>query len=255
MWRLLPIVLFMLACQREQPSAEAPNDPTPPPAPQAEGEGEGEGEQRTAADESVKAGTPDEPAAAPSETATIGKPAPDFTLTDTAGKSIQLSKLTDKLVVLEWFNPECPFVRAAHTKGPLRDMAKRVAREDLIWLAINSGAPGKQGHGVERNAKAREEFELAHPILLDEEGVVGRAFGAEKTPHMAVIGPKGNVLYLGGIDNAPMGKVDAERPLPTGMEHGKHVNYVDEVLEDFMKGHPIRLPQAPSYGCSVKYAS
>ena len=247
---LLISLLSALACQREptpaaEPPAAAPAN-TPPaakPEPPAQ-----------VAEPAAQTATP-QPAVVPSTNAEVGKPAPDFTLTDTEGNTHQLSKLKDKLVVLEWFNPDCPFVRYAHTQGPLQDMAKRVAREDLIWLAVNSGAPGKQGHGLARNVEARTQYGLAHPVLLDEQGVVGHAFGAEKTPHMAIIGPKGNVLYLGGIDNAPMGKVDPERPVPTGMEHGKQVNYVDEVLEDLQKGQPIRLPQAPSYGCSVKYAS
>src|SRR5262245_42865819 len=81
--------------------------------------------------------------------ASLGKPAPDFTLTDTEGKTVKLSALRGKTVVLEWFNPDCPFVRHAHGKGPLKDLAKRYSNEKLVWLTINSNAPGKQGNGLE----------------------------------------------------------------------------------------------------------
>ena len=37
--------------------------------------------------------------------------APDFTLTDTNGLKHSLSDYKGKFVVLEWFNPDCPFVK------------------------------------------------------------------------------------------------------------------------------------------------
>src|SRR5262245_28936983 len=74
------------------------------------------------------------PAPAPAVAAAVGKPAPDFTLTDTEGQRHQLSQLRGKTVVLEWFNPDCPFVKHAHGKGPLVDMAKKYQGPALVWL-------------------------------------------------------------------------------------------------------------------------
>ena len=161
---------------------------------------------------------PAAPVAAPAPAAEVGKPAPDFTLTDSAGKTHQLSALRGKNVVLEWFNPDCPFVRFAHGQGPLKDLAQQVAGADLVWLSVNSGAPGKQGHGKERNQQALTDYAMKNPILLDEDGSVGRTYGAAKTPHLFLIDAKGVLVYRGGVDNAPMGTVDAERPSPEG--HG-----------------------------------
>src|SRR5690349_16781875 len=86
--------------------------------------------------------------------ASLGKPAPDFTLKDTEGKALSLKALRGKTVVLEWFNPDCPFVKYAHDKGPLKEFSKRVSSDKLVWLTINSNAPGKQGAGAERNIAA-----------------------------------------------------------------------------------------------------
>jgi peroxiredoxin len=230
---------FLTACDREAPAHAAPPAQTAPatkstPAPAAQ---------------------PAAPEAAPHQVAALGKPAPDFTLTDTDGKAHKLSELRGKTVVLEWFNPDCPFVRHAHGKGPLKDMAARRASADLIWLSINSSAPGKQGHGVERNQRARADYAMKNPVLLDETGATGRAYGALKTPHLFVVDDKGVLVFRGGIDNAPMGEVDAARPRPTGVGENQTVNYVDAALDDLKQGRPVRLSDVPPYGCSVKYAS
>ncbi len=185
--------------------------------------------------------------------AELGKPAPDFTLPDLGGKSVKLSDLKGKTVVLEWFNPDCPFVKYARSEGELKTMASKVMGDDLIWLTINSSAPGKQGHGVERNQTAVQEFKLANTLLLDESGAVGKSYGAEKTPHLFVIGKDGNLIYRGAIDNAPIGKVDPERPRLPDAKEGQLVNYVSAALEDMKASKALRLPETAAYGCSVKY--
>jgi peroxiredoxin len=178
----------------------------------------------------------------------LAEPAPDFTLKDLDGKTVKLSDFKGKTVVLEWFNPGCPFVRASHTKGSLVDTAKRHTQKGVVWLAINSGAPGKQGHGAEMNREAKKMFALEHPVLLDESGQVGRAYGATNTPHMYVIDKTGQLVYRGAIDNSP----DGERGSPQG---GKLINYVDAALEDLAAGRPVKVPQTKAYGCGVKYGS
>jgi len=178
----------------------------------------------------------------------IGKPAPDFTLTDYDGTSVHLADLRGKTVVLEWFNPDCPFVKASHTKGSLRGTAKRRAASGVVWLAVNSAAPGKQGHDADRVEAGKKAFGLEHPILIDESGQVGRAYGATNTPHMFVIDAAGVLAYRGAIDNSP----DGEGEAPTG---GKLVNYVDAALDALAAGKPVETKETKAYGCSVKYGS
>jgi peroxiredoxin len=185
-------------------------------------------------------------AAAPVATATLGKPAPDFTATDLSGKAVSLKDYRGKTVVLEWFNPGCPFVQKSHTVGSLVDTAARHSKNGVVWLAINSGAPGKQGHGKETNLEAQKTFKMEHPILMDEAGIIGRAYGAERTPHLYVIDPNGALVYRGAIDNSP----DGEKQSPAG---GTLVNYVDAALADLGAGRPVAVADTKSYGCSVKY--
>lgn len=180
--------------------------------------------------------------------AEVGKPAPDFTLPDLDGKPHRLSDLKGKVVVIEWFNPGCPYVVNSHTRGSLVDAAARASKEGVAWLAVNSGNPGKQGHGVEVNRAAARDWSMPNPILVDEGGAVGRAYGATNTPHMFVVGKDGRLAYKGAIDNSP----DGERGAPQG---GKLVEYVTDAISDLAAGRPVRTPETKAYGCSVKYAN
>jgi peroxiredoxin len=182
------------------------------------------------------------------QVAKVGAPAPDFELPDLDGKRVKLSDLRGKIVVLEWFNPECPFVKASHTKGSLVDTAKRQTASGVVWLAVNSNAAGKQGAGAEKNREGKERFALTHPILLDETGQVGKRYDAKRTPHMYVIDTKGTLVYRGAIDNSPDG--EGESP-----KDGKLVNYVDTALADLGAGRPVATAETEAYGCSVKYAN
>ena len=164
-------------------------------------------------------------AQSPAQSPVVGKPAPDFTLKDLAGKEVKLASFKGKVVVLEWFNPGCPFVKRSHSVGSLVDTARRHTKDGVVWLAINSGAPGKQGNDLAMNTEAAKTWSLTHPILRDEAGTVGKAYGATNTPNMFVINKAGTVVYAGAIDNSP----DGEGKSPEG---GKLVNHVDAALED-----------------------
>jgi len=188
------------------------------------------------------------PVAARAAGVEVGAPAPDFSLKDLDGKTVKLADLKGKVVVLEWFNPECPFVRASHTKGSLVGAAKRATQKGVVRLAINSAAPGKQGYGVEKSKAGKATFGLEHPVLLDESGAVGKAYGATNTPHMFVIDKNGKVAYRGAIDNSP----DGEGGSPEG---GKLINYVDAAIDAVMAGQPVKVPSTKAYGCGVKYGS
>jgi peroxiredoxin len=178
--------------------------------------------------------------------AQVGAPAPDFTLTDLDGKSVSLSQYRGKVVVLEWFNPGCPFVRASHTAGSLKGLADKHASDGVVWLAINSGGPGKQGAGVDANREGIAQFGLHHPVLVDEAGKVGQLYGAERTPHMFVVNAEGVLVYKGAIDNSP----DGEGQSPEG---GKLVNYVDGAISAVRSGAKVSPAETKAYGCSVKY--
>ncbi len=228
---VLVALVALVACNKEPPAGQAAGTQT----------------SGATANANTNANTNAAPAMAEgAPKAEVGKAAPDFTLKDLDGKEMKLSSYKGKVVVLEWFNPGCPFVKNAHTKGSLKEAAKKHTKNGVVWLAINSGAAGKQGAGVEANKEGAKTFSLEHPILLDETGEVGKHYGATNTPHMFVIDDKGTLVYRGAIDNSP----DGEGESPTG---GKLVSYVDEALAAIAAGKTPQVTETRAYGCGVKY--
>ena len=174
--------------------------------------------------------------------AEVNAVAPDFTLKNTNGEEFRLSSFKGKTVVLEWFNPDCPFVKHAYQDGPLAGLPKLWLDREVVWVGVNSGAAGKQGAGAERNKKARVEWEMPHQVLLDGGGEVGRAYGAKTTPQIVVIDEAGVVRYNGALDNQPMGRGKGDLQV-----------YTDEVLTALTAGKPSPHARTKPYGCSVKY--
>jgi peroxiredoxin len=184
----------------------------------------------------------------PPKLASIGQPAPDFTLQGGDGKTHSLADYAGKFVVLEWTNPNCPFVHKFYDSGTMQKLQAQETAKGVIWLRINSGAPGHDGA---QTPAAVAAYEQEHHVastesLLDPTGKVGHTYGARTTPHMFVIDPKGTLIYAGGIDNTPSPDPDT---IPTA------TNYVTTALDEAMAGKPVTTPTARPYGCSVKYAS
>ena len=166
--------------------------------------------------------------------------APAFTLADQDGKQVSLGDFAGKVVVLEWINWECPFVRRHHQAGTMKDLAAAYAPKGVVWLGVNS----TKHHDAKANRKGIATYKLPYPVLDDHAGTVGHAYGAKTTPHMFVIDKVGAIAYQGGIDDDPRGKMK-----------GKATNHVAAALDDLLAGKAVSTPQAKPYGCSVKYAT
>jgi peroxiredoxin len=176
----------------------------------------------------------------------IGKPAPDFTLKDQAGKSHSLADFKGKTVVLEWFNYGCPFVKKHYESGNMQKLQKQAADDGVVWLSIVSSAEGKQGYlkPEEAEAKMKELNMSSAALLLDPEGTVGKAYSARTTPDMFVINGEGVLVYKGAID---------DKPTPSAADIEGSKNYVVEALAEVKAGKPVTTAETKSYGCSVKY--
>lgn len=187
------------------------------------------------------------PAAAQSEPS-IGGQAPTFSLPDTYGGTHDLAQYRGKWVVLEWLNYDCPFVGKHYRTGNIPSQQEKWTKQGVVWLAIVSSAPGKQGYFPPDAMNARSEKEGSHAtaVLLDPDGTVGHLYGARTTPHMFVIDPEGVVRYMGGIDDVPSAR-DAD------LDHAHQL--VDQALTEAMAGKPVSVPTSRPYGCSVKYGS
>jgi peroxiredoxin len=170
--------------------------------------------------------------------AAIGAPAPDFTLTDTASNQVSLSDYSGQVVVLEWLNPDCPFVQRHYSAGTMKNLAAQYGAQGVVWLTINS----TNYMDAEANAAFKAANDLPYAILIDQSGEVGHLYGAATTPHMFVIDGSGTLVYIGAIDDDPRGTND-----------GPDTNYVAAALDATLAGNAVTTAETKPYGCSVKY--
>lgn len=178
--------------------------------------------------------------------AEIGKPAPELALRTIDGRLVRLSDFKDRIVVLEWFSPTCPWsVYAWDDKGPLRELTERLRSEGVVWLTINSEKPESPGGELDRNRLFWQRNQMRVPLLMDPTGLVGRTWQAKMTPHVFVVSPSGLVVYGGALDNAPLGKVRDE---------ATKTNYVEEAIRDLRNGHAVTASETKPYGCPVHYS-
>jgi peroxiredoxin len=176
----------------------------------------------------------------------VGAAAPDFSLADAKGKTHSLSQYKGKYVVLEWFNPECPFVKKHYGPGNMQKLQEEYTGKGVVWLSIDSSAPGLEGNLTPEQAeKKMSEWKTKQTaLLLDPEGKAGRAYGAKNTPHMFVINPEGKIVYEGAIDS---------KASPNPADIPSSTNYIKTALDESMAGKPVSNPNTKPYGCSVKY--
>jgi peroxiredoxin len=176
----------------------------------------------------------------------IGAAAPDFNLPDAAGKTHSLSEYKGKYVVLEWFNPECPFVKKHYGSGNMQKLQGEYTSKGVVWLTIDSNAPGLEGNiSAQQAQKVMKDWNTKQTaLLLDPEGKAGRAYNARNTPHMFVINPDGKIVYEGAIDS---------KATPNPADIPSSTNYVKAALDESMSGKSVSNSNTRPYGCSVKY--
>jgi peroxiredoxin len=176
----------------------------------------------------------------------VSDPAPDLTLKDINGKPQKLSAYKGRYVVLEWMNFGCPFVKKHYETGNMQTLQRETTGTGAIWLSICSSAKGKEGYMTpeEWKRKTAEQRSSATDVLLDQDGKVGRLYGAKATPHMFIVNPKGVLIYQGAID---------DKPTTDQADVKTATNYVRQALNEAKSGQPVSVPTTEAYGCSVKY--
>jgi hypothetical protein len=178
----------------------------------------------------------------------VGEPAPEFSLTDSSGKTQTLSQYKGKIVVLEWNNPECPFVGKHYSSGNMQKQQAEATAAGTVWLTINSGAAGKQGNldAAGANAYIAKVGGRQTAYVFDPAGTAGHLYGARTTPHIYIIDAQGVLRYMGGIDS--IASTDKE-------DLAKATQFVPQVLTELKAGKAVSVTTSQPYGCSVKYGS
>jgi len=162
----------------------------------------------------------------------------DFTLFDENNKPVTISNYAGRIIVLEWTNYDCPFVRDHYESERMQALAQNYIDQGVVWIAVNS----TNYAGVAANKRWSQEQNLTYHVLDDSQGVVGKKFRAVSTPHMFIFDKQGQLVYNGAIDNKPIGR----KPVV-------YTNYVDQVLAQLLKGDRVTFETTKPYGCPVKY--
>jgi peroxiredoxin len=178
----------------------------------------------------------------------VGSAAPEFSLKDTKGQNVSLSQYKGKTVVLEWFNPECPFVKKHYGSDNMQKLQKQFTDKGVVWLTIDSSSEGAEGYLTGEQAEKVMTQWKTHmtALLLDPDGTAGKAYGSKNTPNMVIINPEGKIVYEGAIDS---------KATPNPADIPSSTNYVKAALDESLAGKPVSNAQTKPYGCSVKYKS
>jgi peroxiredoxin len=178
--------------------------------------------------------------------ASAGQAAPDFLVSDSAGKAVRLSDYQGKFVVLEWTNPECPFVQKHYNSANMPSLQKEWGAKDVVWLTVNSTnrSNAEFKTGAQMNTWMQAHGAAQKAVLIDGDSATGMKYAAKTTPHMFVIDPKGNIVYAGAIDDKRSTRLEDTKTA---------TNYVRVALNEAMAGKPVTTPNTTPYGCTVKY--
>jgi peroxiredoxin len=180
------------------------------------------------------------------QTAKLNEQAPGFKIVDSNGKEHSLSDFKGKVIVLEWINFDCPFVKKHYNSKNMQSLQLKYTKKDIVWLSICSSNEGKQGNfsNDEINKRIKDHKAKMSAYLIDADGKVGKMYGAKTTPHMYVIDKEGKLVYVGAIDDKPSTDV-------ADVKEAK--NYVAAALDELLAGKNVSYQSSTSYGCSVKY--
>lgn len=187
--------------------------------------------------------------AANAATLKVGDTIPAATsFTDSSGATHTFAEFRGKPLVLEWTNPGCPFVRKFYDSKAMQGLQAATIAKGANWLAVNSSAPGKEGHLTTATAGdtlAKDGFKGTHYVLDGDNGsALGRLFGAQTTPHMFVADSQGKLVYAGAIDSIPSFNAG---------DIAKAENYVTGAVDAVLAGKTPATAETRPYGCSVKY--
>jgi peroxiredoxin len=172
-----------------------------------------------------------------------GALAPDFTALGSDGAQHHLSDYRGSTVVLEWTSPVCEFTAQQYDSGNMQALQAYAAEHKVVWLSIDTAAPGKPGYLTAAAAVnlTRARGATITSFLFDPTGEIGQRYGAKSTPSIYVIDPSGILVYQGAVSEQTRG------------DPRKAQNYVRPALDEVLSGKTVSLASTRQYGCPVEY--
>lgn len=176
----------------------------------------------------------------------VGKAAPEFTAKDAKGATVSLAGQRGKVVVLEWVNFDCPFVKKHYGSGNMQKLQADYTGKGVVWLTIHSAGETNAAYleASKLGELADSKGNKASHVIADGKGTIGKAYDAKVTPQMVIIDKEGKLVYNGAIDSKATSEVaDVETA------DKLFANAVDAVLA----GKEVVNAKNKPYGCGVKY--
>jgi peroxiredoxin len=174
--------------------------------------------------------------------ATVGTPAPGFSLPDTAGRewSAGAGAGEDAPVTVVVFTcNHCPYALAWHDR--ILDAARDYSGRGTQFLAINSNDADRyprDSFEAMRDRVAREDWPL--PYLHDADQSVAHAYGAKTTPDVFVLDAAGVLRYRGAPD------ADHDDP-------AQRAAWLRDALDAVLDGRDPDRAETKPVGCSIKW--
>jgi peroxiredoxin len=169
----------------------------------------------------------------------VGANAPAFSAPDQEGRNVTLREYVGKIVVLEWFDPDCDYSKRDFAAKTSNRLSEKYKSKDVVWLAIAS----TRESSAEKAKALIQQNEWAFPILPDNTQAIAHQFGVTTTPYFAIIDKNGTIAYLGVPDD------DDSRD---GAKKDGKIQYIDRALDELSAGKPVSRPEARPYGCPLK---
>lgn len=169
----------------------------------------------------------------------VGANAPAFTAQDQDGHNITLRESVGKIVVMEWYDPECDYTRRDIAAATSKTLFEKYKDKGVVWLAVNS----TRDSSSERNKTWAAQNHWTFSVLHDVNQAIAKAFGVSSVPYFAIIDKNGSIAYLGVRDN------DDSRE--GGKKEGK-ISYIDRALDEMIAGKSVSDRDARSYGCPLR---
>jgi len=170
-----------------------------------------------------------------------GAHAPSFDLPGSDGRRHALGDVKGRNGTLVFFTcNHCPYVVGSEDR--MKALFTRIQPMGISMVAVHSNETKDHPEdGWEAVLARMREKGFRWLSLRDEEQLVAKAFGAERTPHYFLFGKDDRLAYSGRQDNSPRDASKAD------------THELEDAIADLLAGRPVAVPRTDPIGCNIKW--